>query len=67
MDYSSETGLTAGRIYQALEGAEDRSVALADLKKQIKDKTFNYAVGWLLRENKIRLGEQGRKIIVILN
>lgn len=66
MDYSFETGLTAGKIYSALDGEATKSMALPELKKKIKDKTFDYAVGWLLRENKIVLDAEGKKLLVRL-
>jgi hypothetical protein len=67
MDYMCSTGETAGRIYGALEGAQGRELVLSDLKKRVGGKCFDYAVGWLLRENRISLEARGKSVTVRLN
>jgi hypothetical protein len=66
MDYWAETGFAAGKIFSALESAADKSAGLAELKKHANNKCFEYAVGWLLREEKITIESAGRKVIVKL-
>jgi len=48
-----EVGLTAGMIWHALDAKGDLS--LARLKKEVNGKTpvFDWAIGWLAREDKI--------------
>ncbi len=48
-----EIGITAGAIWHALNTKGELS--LADLKRQVKGKTpvFDWAIGWLAREDKI--------------
>ncbi len=56
MDVASETGEAAGRIYRSL-GDMGGAAKLPEIKKKLKDKRFDYAVGWLLREGKISLDD----------
>jgi hypothetical protein len=48
-----EIGLTAGKIWHALNS--ENELSLAHLKKAVGGKTpvFDWAVGWLAREDKI--------------
>lgn len=50
---NDEIGITAGAIWHVLETKGELS--LAQLKKAVKDTTpvFDWAVGWLAREDKI--------------
>ncbi len=50
-----EIGTLAGVIWQALDGKS--ALALAQLKKEVKGKSplFDWAIGWLAREDKIVL------------
>lgn len=50
---NEEIGITAGAIWHVLETKGELS--LAQLKKAVKDTTsvFDWAVGWLAREDKI--------------
>lgn len=50
-----EIGLVAGQIWHALDGG--KGLSLAQLKKAVDGKTpvFDWAVGWLAREDKIAI------------
>lgn len=61
-----DTGFTAGKIYTALEALEGETVLLSELKKQVNEQTFNYAIGWLMRENRITLKSKGKSVFVEL-
>ena len=52
-EMQEETGISAGAIWQAL-GAKGE-LSLAQLKKEVKDKApaFDWAIGWLAREDKL--------------
>lgn len=66
MDYWAETGFAAGKIFSALDGQASKNMDLAELKKRIKDKSFEYALGWLLREEKITIEGEGKYAVVKL-
>ncbi len=55
-----EIGLTAGKIWHALDAGNELS--LAQLKKVVGSKTpvFDWAVGWLAREDKIVITPEKR-------
>ena len=55
-----EIGLTAGKIWHALNAGNELS--LAQLKKAVAGKTpiFDWAVGWLAREDKIVITPEKR-------
>ena len=61
-----EIGTTAGAIWKALH--TNGELSLSQLKKHTKAKTplFDWAIGWLARENKIALTQQKRSIRVRL-
>ena len=61
-----EIGTTAGAIWQALH--TNGELSLSQLKKRTKAKEplFDWAIGWLARENKIALRQQKRSIRVRL-
>ena len=61
-----EIGITAGAIWQALNTLGDLS--LARLKKEVKGKTpvFDWAIGWLAREDKIVITREKRSFRVRL-
>jgi hypothetical protein len=61
-----EIGVTAGAIWKTLHTKGELS--LSQLKKQTKAKTpvFDWAIGWLARENKIAFTQQKRSIRVRL-
>lgn len=60
-------GSNAGLVWQALNSANG-SVEVKALKKQtkLKDKEIYAAFGWLLREGKINLNEEGTELYVSL-
>ncbi len=62
-----EIGLTAGVIWKALNTKGEMS--LAQLKKEVNRKTpvFDWAVGWLAREEKIIITPGKRSFRVRLN
>jgi len=57
---SEEIGTMAGAIWHALEG--NGEVTLAKLKKELKagSPLFDWAIGWLAREDKIILTTEKR-------
>lgn len=61
-----EIGTTAGDIWKILHSKGELS--LSQLKKQTKAKppVFDWAIGWLARENKIEFKQQKRSIRVRL-
>ena len=61
-----EIGATAGAIWNVLHAKGELS--LSQLKKQTKAKApvFDWAIGWLARENKIAIKQQERSIRVRL-
>ena len=61
-----EIGTTAGAIWKILHTKGELS--LSQLKKQTKAKppVFDWAIGWLARENKIAFTQQKRSIRVRL-
>lgn len=61
-----EIGSIAGAIWQAL--STNGEMSLAALKKQVNAKAliFDWAIGWLARENKIVLTPQKRSYFVRL-
>lgn len=61
-----EIGATAGAIWKILR--KEGELSLSQLKKQTKAKTpvFDWAIGWLARENKIAFTQQNRSIRVRL-
>jgi hypothetical protein len=61
-----EIGTTAGAIWKILHAKGELS--LSQLKKQSKAQTpvFDWAIGWLARENKIAFTQQKRSIRVRL-
>jgi hypothetical protein len=62
----SEIGAIAGAIWQTLSG--NGELTLPELKKKIACKTpmFDWAIGWLARENKIAIKRAKRSFVVHL-
>ncbi|MBO4369931.1 MAG: winged helix-turn-helix domain-containing protein [Paludibacteraceae bacterium] len=63
-----KVGTNAGLVWQALNGAK-KAVEVKDLKKVTKltEKDLYAAFGWLLREGKISVKEEGKEVFVSLN
>jgi len=61
-----EIGKVAGEIWHALNSKGELS--LTQLKKDVKGKTplFDWAIGWLARENKIVIASEKRSFRVRL-
>ena len=61
-----EIGDAAGAIWQALSG--NGGATLPELKKKIECKppVFDWAIGWLARENKIAITRAKRSFVVQL-
>ena len=61
-----EIGSTAGMIWQVLNASGELS--LAKLKKEINGKTpvFDWAIGWLAREDKVVITREKRSFRVWL-
>lgn len=61
-------GEYAGRVYQALEKAEDRTLGMKDLRKasKLKKDEIMPALGWLGREGKIDFVNNEEEIKVVL-
>lgn len=61
-----EIGITAGAIWDALNTRGEQS--LSELKKAVKgeEPTFDWAIGWLARENKIVITQEKRSFRIRL-
>ncbi len=61
-----EIGKTAGAIWDVLNTKGEQSVS--ELKKAVKGKgpTFDWAIGWLARENKIAIAPEKRSFRIRL-
>jgi len=61
-----EIGSTAGMIWRTLEAKGDLS--LAQLKKEVNGKTpiFEWAIGWLAREDKVVITQEKRSFYIRL-
>jgi hypothetical protein len=62
-----EIGTTAGTIWQALNS--NGELSLPSLKQQVaaKSPVFDWALGWLAREDKVVISRQQRSYRVRLN
>ena len=62
-----EIGTTAGAIWQALN--DNGELSLPSLKQQVgaKSPVFDWALGWLAREDKIVISRRQRSYLVRLN
>lgn len=63
---NEEIGTMAGAIWHALES--NGGMTLAKLKKELNAQApiFDWAIGWLAREDKIDLVQNGRSIQISL-
>jgi hypothetical protein len=63
---NEEIGTMAGAIWHALES--NGGMTLAKLKKELKAEApvFDWAIGWLAREDKIDLVQNGRSFHISL-
>ena len=63
---SEEIGTTAGAIWQTLEAHGE--MTMAQLKKEVKAKSplFDWAIGWLAREDKIMMTVEKRSVRICL-
>ena len=61
-----EIGIVAGAIWRVLD--ENGEMTLAKLKKEVKAEgsVFDWAIGWLAREDKIELTRDKRSIRIWL-
>ena len=61
-----EIGSTAGMIWHTLDAKGELS--LAQLKKQVNGKTpiFDWAIGWLAREDKVVITQEKRSFCIRL-
>ncbi len=66
MDYWADTGFAAGKIFGTLDVKEGKTMDLGVLKRLVNDQCFDYAIGWLLREEKIILVGDGKKTKITL-
>ncbi len=65
---NEKVGTIAGQIWAALN--ENGAMNGKDLKKAAKvknDKDLFLGLGWLLREDKVSVSEEGKEILVALN
>ncbi len=62
----AEIGKTAGAIWDALNTRSELS--LSELKKEVRGKepTFDWAIGWLARENQITITPEKRSFRIRL-
>jgi hypothetical protein len=61
-----EIGVAAGAIWQALDA--NGEMTMAKLKKEVKAEgvLFDWAIGWLAREDKIEIMRDKRSLLVWL-
>jgi len=62
-----KVGTMAGQIWRALEGKG--GLTQKEIKKEAKlktDKDFYLALGWLLRENKVMVQDDGKELSIKL-
>lgn len=66
VDYVTLVGETAGQVWQSL--AEDGPLSMNRLVKHVREPRdiVMQALGWLAREGKIEIEEEGRKRVVSL-
>lgn len=66
VDHVAQIGETAGLVWRAL--AEGGPMSMAQLAKQVGQPrdTVMQALGWLAREDKVAIEEEGRKRLVFL-
>lgn len=66
MEMIEEIGVVAGAIWRALDA--NGEITLAKLKKEVKAEgpLFDWAIGWLAREDKITLTREKRFFRVCL-
>jgi len=65
---NEKVGTIAGAIWTALN--ENGALNNKDLKKAAKiktDKDLYLGLGWLLREDKVTVAEEGKDIVIALN
>ncbi len=65
---NEKIGTLAGQVWTALN--ENGALSGKDLKKAAKvknDKDLYLTLGWLLRENKVTVTEDGKEILIALN
>ena len=65
---NEKVGTIAGQIWTALN--ENGALNNKDLKKAAKlksDKELFLGLGWLLREGKVSVNEEGKDFVVVLN
>lgn len=61
-------GTWAGAVYMALDGSETRMLGFKQIKKatKLKKDEMMAALGWLGREGKVSISENGDDIIIAL-
>ena len=65
---NQEIGTAAGQIYQYLARDAGKPCSYSSAMKAVKvdNRTFDMAVGWLAREDKVALAKKGRAITISL-
>lgn len=61
-----EIGTTAGAIWQVLHTSGELTLSQLKRRSKAKPPLFDWAIGWLARENKIALTQQKRTVRVRL-
>ncbi|HHT29075.1 MULTISPECIES: winged helix-turn-helix domain-containing protein [Petrimonas] len=59
-------GTNAGKVWTLLDGAGTQSVKELKRSSKLTDKELYAALGWLAREGKISLVEEGKELFVSL-
>lgn len=65
--FVSEIGLIAGKVWQTLDAEGPLSLAKLVKKVGASRDSVMQGVGWLARENKVRIVEEGRTRVVSLS
>jgi hypothetical protein len=63
---SEEIGTMAGTIWHALEANGEMTLAKLKLELKAGSPLFDWAIGWLAREDKIMLTTEGRSTRICL-
>lgn len=62
----SEIGVNAGKVWNAIKDGEIKNVADVKKTSKLTDKDLYAAIGWLARESKIELTEEGKNLFIKL-
>ena len=62
----STIGEAAGQVYQVLDKSGESTIAKLKTASKMNDFILAAAVGWLARENKVKINQSGKSVKVSL-